>query len=322
MRYTIKDMRELAKAKGGICLSNNYQRGNIKLSWQCKKKHRWRAIPYSIIQGVWCPKCATQHAIQIMANLKRIYLTKKEKKLIVSKYFLEGKSTIQIGKEMGYSGAIIRRALHETGRKLRNPGKKGLYCNVNKEIEGIVIGTLLGDGYFVKQSKTYALGIAHCGRQREYLKWKDQKLERFGIRSYFRKRFDKRTGKIYEEYKIQTRSHPFYNIIYSEFFKGRTKQPTKKLLNYLTKEGIAVWYCDDGNLSLLKTRKCLSIATYSFNKNSIRKIKKMFKDKYNINFREEKSGVIALSSKIEIKKFMKIFGKYIPNCMGYKRVKL
>jgi hypothetical protein len=62
---TINDMRDLAKVKGGKCLSDEYISVNHKLIWQCQKGHVWEAIPLSIQNGHWCPKCAKNKKLSI-----------------------------------------------------------------------------------------------------------------------------------------------------------------------------------------------------------------------------------------------------------------
>jgi glutaredoxin-related protein len=56
--HTIEEMRRLAAAKGGVCLSNNYQSAVKKLRWRCKLGHEWETMPVLVIKGYWCPKCA------------------------------------------------------------------------------------------------------------------------------------------------------------------------------------------------------------------------------------------------------------------------
>lgn len=55
---TIEHMRRIAKKKGGKCLSKKYANCHTPLRWQCKKGHKWEAIPSSIKSGHWCPRCA------------------------------------------------------------------------------------------------------------------------------------------------------------------------------------------------------------------------------------------------------------------------
>lgn len=54
----IEELRELAKTRGGDCLSTLYLGRRAKLEWVCKEGHTWEAMPYSISAGTWCPVCA------------------------------------------------------------------------------------------------------------------------------------------------------------------------------------------------------------------------------------------------------------------------
>lgn len=63
-KRTIKDMQELAKLKGGKCLSKKYKDSITKLEWKCDKEHKWGAIPDNIVQGRWCPMCAVKKRIE------------------------------------------------------------------------------------------------------------------------------------------------------------------------------------------------------------------------------------------------------------------
>lgn len=54
---TIKDMRQLAKNKGGKCLSKTYNGVYSKLQWQCKLGHVWETCPNNILSDRWCPEC-------------------------------------------------------------------------------------------------------------------------------------------------------------------------------------------------------------------------------------------------------------------------
>ena len=58
LRQTIDDMRALAAARGGLCLSTEYQGRRTKLTWQCHRGHVWESRPINISAGTWCPQCA------------------------------------------------------------------------------------------------------------------------------------------------------------------------------------------------------------------------------------------------------------------------
>lgn len=57
-RLTIEEMREIAAARGGQCLSRTYIHNEHPLRWRCAEGHEWTALPVNIKQGTWCPKCA------------------------------------------------------------------------------------------------------------------------------------------------------------------------------------------------------------------------------------------------------------------------
>jgi hypothetical protein len=54
----IEKLRELAKTRGGACLSTIYLGGRAKLEWVCKEGHSWEAVPDRVSRGTWCPVCA------------------------------------------------------------------------------------------------------------------------------------------------------------------------------------------------------------------------------------------------------------------------
>lgn len=56
---SIEDMRALAAARGGYCLSQSYDRANKKLHWRCAAEHEFAQTPNDVQQGSWCPVCKT-----------------------------------------------------------------------------------------------------------------------------------------------------------------------------------------------------------------------------------------------------------------------
>ena len=57
---TFEDLQTAAEFRGGKCLTENYERGNIysKVEWQCREGHRFFATPYTVLKGgYWCPEC-------------------------------------------------------------------------------------------------------------------------------------------------------------------------------------------------------------------------------------------------------------------------
>jgi hypothetical protein len=71
-RGTVAKMREMAKQKGGRCLSTEYTNSDTKLTWQCKEGHQWEAVPTNIKQGTWCPVCTINAQKDTIKEMQKI----------------------------------------------------------------------------------------------------------------------------------------------------------------------------------------------------------------------------------------------------------
>lgn len=52
-------IQEIARDRGGSCLSTTYVRGDEKMRFRCVRGHEWEAKAAKIRQGHWCPRCRT-----------------------------------------------------------------------------------------------------------------------------------------------------------------------------------------------------------------------------------------------------------------------
>lgn len=64
-KRSIADARELARERGGRCLSKEYVNGSTPLRWRCREGHEWRAAFGNVRTGSWCPRCAVRNPISI-----------------------------------------------------------------------------------------------------------------------------------------------------------------------------------------------------------------------------------------------------------------
>lgn len=72
-KLTIEDMQEIAKFRGGKCLSDEYKNLTENLIWQCSELHIWKATAGSIKnQETWCKEC-NKLTIKNMHELAAIY---------------------------------------------------------------------------------------------------------------------------------------------------------------------------------------------------------------------------------------------------------
>ena len=64
-KRSIESMNNLARDRGGECLSREYLGSKSKLTWRCAGGHQWQALPTSIAQGTWCPVCAGNQRLEL-----------------------------------------------------------------------------------------------------------------------------------------------------------------------------------------------------------------------------------------------------------------
>jgi Helicase associated domain len=92
-KKTIEEMQEIARLKGGKCLSTEYLGGKHKLQWECADKHTWWALPSNISSGKsWCPHCPKHIGEEKCRYILKTLLGKSFKKTrkVIEPYELDG----------------------------------------------------------------------------------------------------------------------------------------------------------------------------------------------------------------------------------------
>lgn len=181
----------------------------------------------------------------------------------------------------------------------------------------ILLGTLLGDASIEKlkgRRKTYSIRWEHSLQQEKYALWKAQNsLDNFSI--YKRSRLDPRTNKTYHSITCYSRKEDFKS--YRELFYNTSKEVSQDILNKLEPLGVAVWFMDDGNVYYNSNICHLTLSVNGFNEESVDRIIKYFKDKFNIHFK--KTGrAIRITSVKQTKLFESYFKEFYHESMLYK----
>jgi hypothetical protein len=57
IKLTLYYLKELAKKRGGLCLSTEYVNAQSPMEWSCEQGHVWTATAGGIVSGKWCPSC-------------------------------------------------------------------------------------------------------------------------------------------------------------------------------------------------------------------------------------------------------------------------
>lgn len=130
---------------------------------------------------------------------------------------------------------------------------------MDKQTRGFLYGLCLGDGCLYKQptNKNTGLTIGHGPKQLAYLRHKAEKLHSvFGGKSVQiceYSSFNKTSGKIYTNFQIR-KVDSYFNQIHKVLYKTGKKVITKEALSFLTDEGLAYWFMDDGSGTVVKNR--------------------------------------------------------------------
>lgn len=124
---------------------------------------------------------------------------------------------------------------------------------MNRKFRGLLIGTLLGDSsiHHIKDGNA-VFQFSHQEKQKEYAFLKSSKI----CKGFKRKQRDPRPYTTKTSYGIVSYykfglSHKYLNFLHRVLYTNEGKKYfSKKVLSYLTPEGIAWWYMDDGGVSL------------------------------------------------------------------------
>lgn len=196
---------------------------------------------------------------------------------------------------------------------------------MEKRKKALLIGLVLGDGHLNPNSGV-ALEISHCGNQLFYLEYKAKLINSLigGKYPKIHKRKDR------EEYKI-SKGHRYFKILYKWLYPNGVKTFTRKMLNYLTPEAIALWWMDDGSHGIDRNKTTGKITSHSFHfytyvdEEQTQIIIDYFKEVWNINFykikRTKKDGTLHYYLKCRTKegrKFCDLIRPYILPGFEYK----
>lgn len=91
-RNTIELMQDIAKERGGKCLSKNYVNSETKLRWECSEGHKWESTPHSVkTKKSWCPKCRSNSMKNTIKDMQ-VLAAKKGGKCLSKEYVLNNVS--------------------------------------------------------------------------------------------------------------------------------------------------------------------------------------------------------------------------------------
>ena len=181
---------------------------------------------------------------------------------------------------------------------------------------------ILGDGWITFNRKKSQLSFYHCPQQEEYLKYKQDLIEKIGYKTTYK--FCSATEKTRSRIMCWTKSYKelnLYRLLYS--FRNtpskRRKRINISILKRLDPQGIAIWYMDDGHN--MKGRSGINLATQSFTYKEHLIIQKYFLETWDIYFRiykrKDKHFLVTYKDAKKFKDLVKPFVEQVPS-MIYK----
>ena len=195
---------------------------------------------------------------------------------------------------------------------------KRKFIRLSKEQKSLLIALLIGDGTI---SSNYVFKLSHSTLQREYLEWKVELLNKYGIKNNGVKEYISKcgynTGKsvLYSQMSLIPTIKALRRSVYTP-----KKTITRKLLEWLNPLGLAIWYMDDGCINVNTSKQRSSIQhtikiAACVDDSTIKTIINYFDEVWGIHFRPFKEGrntySIASSSELDCEKFIKIVKPYI-----------
>lgn len=193
----------------------------------------------------------------------------------------------------------------------------------SKKLKSLVIASILGDGYLSKQrNRGNYLEIQHSNKQLEYLKWKKKRFQEEGISCNI---YDLPK---YKASKIQLYGGKFNGInLRHSLYPNNNKTISRRFLNMLDEEGLAIWFMDDGGVCFSKRKggqisgRYLKISTYCFNYAEHIILQRYFRNVWGINpqIKMDKGKYYWLKfNATEANKLIPIIRPYIHPTLQYK----
>lgn len=193
-----------------------------------------------------------------------------------------------------------------------------------------MLGIVLGDGNLSKvTSKSNSkLLIGHPIKQKNYCAHKLELVANLLRIEYSAKEYkilNKSYNKEYIIYQGSTTVHRYLTKLRSMLYDSTgTKYLTDKILHYLTPEGLAYWYMDDGGVAFNNKRKCINgcfISTQNYTYKEHLSIQKYFNDKYNIECKIHNHGkgkYRIFFNKTNSLKFFNVINEFKQPIFNYK----
>ena len=152
---------------------------------------------------------------------------------------------------------------------------------LNSAQRSILVGLLLGDGHLETQNRgqTYRLKVEHSIVQKDYVDWLYGKFKDLARTQPQAK---KRKGKNQDSYWFSTYSLGTFRFYAKQFYADGRKKIPNVIAKLLNRQGLAVWFMDDGSYKSNRHRTFI-IHAIGYHKNDLELIKSVLLEKFGID---------------------------------------
>lgn len=241
----------------------------------------------------------------------------------IKQLLIENYSIKDISNTIGVCREVIRRRARRLGIKPFK-GKSKVYTlkDAPNELKQLIIGSLLGDGSFVKgssNSSSYCMSIAHKTEQYNYLEYKFNILNNYGLvnnihtHTYNDCRF---INPSYTECRIRTRNNPLFTYIRNNAYVDNKKSINLDIIEDMDALGLAIWYMDDGYV----TKSSCIFSTCSFATSLQQRLADFLLGRFGLHFTVGNNDNSLYLISTDFNKFKEIVSPYIIPSMQYKLI--
>lgn len=193
---------------------------------------------------------------------------------------------------------------------------------MGNDLKQLLIGSLLGDGCFCSvgsKTKNMCLSIAHSEKQKEYLEYKWEILNKYNLVSPIVEYHVNNKRYLHElvGYRFKSRLHPIFTNIRLKYYDSNGhKRIFEEFVKDIDALGLAIWYMDDGYV----TKNSCILSTCSFTLEEQLLLANILLNKFDLHFTVGKHDNSMYLQAKDFPKFVELIKDYIIPSMQYKLI--
>lgn len=188
-----------------------------------------------------------------------------------------------------------------------------------KKERDLIVAMAIGDGHVDKNG---TITVFHSEKQKDYVEYKFNLVKNLCTTNQLVPKESNGT----KQYGFRIRASKFTKTLRKVLYPNGTKTISRKILNRLNPQGLAIWWMDDGSCSNIayeptnKPRTSISTLSTCVSREENQVIIDYFLEKYGVKFgqRKMKNHYALVCRMKEGRKLKNIIGSFVIESMKYK----